>query len=234
MGTCSRRTMLGRVMIEKRTDLCIRGYDRLAKVYWLLEWALFRGDLQRARICLLHALPECKRMLILGDGDGRYLREFVQTQEASAVISVDQSGQMIERQVASVCAVGRDTSIEWVHDDARQLKFPKGKFDGLSMLFFLDCLKADEVREFLPRFLDFVAPGGVIHFVDFQEPESGWRRLRGRIYLKVMHWFFGWQTGLENRKIVNFREEFDRLSVSLVAERVTCKGLIRSSVYRVE
>ena len=234
MGTGSRRTMLGRVMKEKRTDVSESGYDRLAKIYWLIEWTLFGGDLQRARTCLLDTLPQCKRMLILGDGDGRYLKEFVRIQSASEVTSVDQSGVMIERQVASVNSLSCNPSIEWVHDDAKKLKFPKGEFDGLSMLFFLDCFRADEVREILPRFLGWVAPGGVIHFVDFQEPAAGWWRLRGRLYLKLMHWFFGWQTGLENRKLVNFREEFNRLSVSLVAERVTCKGLIRSSIYRVE
>ena len=97
MGTRSHRIMLGGVTIDMRTDVCVRGYDRLAKVYWFLEWALFRGDLQRARTCLLEMLPECKRMLILGDGDGRYLREFVRAQGAANVISVDISQEQLNK-----------------------------------------------------------------------------------------------------------------------------------------
>jgi hypothetical protein len=48
------------------------GFGRLAWVYEGLERLIYGGLLQRARLAFIDSLAPCKRILILGEGDGRF------------------------------------------------------------------------------------------------------------------------------------------------------------------
>jgi len=50
----------------------MRSFDRLAKVYKPLERATFGKTLDKARCHFLPKLKDCKRGLLIGDGDGRF------------------------------------------------------------------------------------------------------------------------------------------------------------------
>ena len=222
-------------MMEREEELpTVRGYDRIAKVYRFLEWTLFRGALQRARVSLLSEVPNCRKMLLLGDGDGRFLKQFVISQPCCSVVSVDLSVEMLKLQANEVRKVGDQFCVDWVCCDVRELDFPEACFDGVSTVFFLDCFTPDEISVLLPQIMRWIRPGGVIHFVEFQLPAKGWRRFRGVFYLGLMHLFFRWQTGLQNRQVQNFDEVFRELPVTLIAGRSSNYGLIRSSLYRLK
>jgi hypothetical protein len=48
------------------------GFGRLAWVYEGLERLVYGSLLQRARLAFIDSLAPCKRILILGEGDGRF------------------------------------------------------------------------------------------------------------------------------------------------------------------
>lgn len=50
-----------------------RSFDRLARIYRVLELAAFGRDLERARFELLPHLRGAQAILIVGEGDGRCL-----------------------------------------------------------------------------------------------------------------------------------------------------------------
>ena len=86
----------------------------------------------------------------------------------------------------------------------RSINLDPKDFDGIVLVFFLDCFRRAELEELLPLWLATVKSGGFVYFVDFIMPEAGWRAVRGRFMLSLMHFFFRWQTGLENRRLVDF------------------------------
>lgn len=193
---------------------------------------MFGGQLQRSRTRLLDHLPPLNRILVLGDGDGRFLGELCERQPACKVTSVEQSAAMLDLQRKRCLDAGVSERVEFVRQDARQLDLSERSHDALAALFFLDCFQGDELRKLLPQWLSLVRPGGWFLCVDFQYPAAGWKRLRAAVYLQLMHAFFRWQTALPNRTLVDFDSILDRLPITLAADHLSSHGLIRARLYR--
>ena len=58
-------------------------FDRVARVYRLLEYVIFGGALQRARVRWFNALEQPQRALVIGEGDGRFLSELMRVIQSS-------------------------------------------------------------------------------------------------------------------------------------------------------
>jgi ubiquinone/menaquinone biosynthesis C-methylase UbiE len=212
----------------------IRGYDRLARPYRCLEQSLFRGQLQRARLAMLGDLPDTKHALILGDGDGRLLEQLCRAQPGCRFTSVDQSGQMLRRQRQRVERAEASERVELVAADARDFRPTLSQYDLLVTAFFLDCFSSQELPCLLDQWLRGVRAGGLLYFVDFTQPRSGWRRYRAVLYLAIMHRFFRWQTGLPNRRLVDLDAVLNEQPVSLIKSTRHNHELIVSRLYRVD
>ena len=213
-------------------DQSSTGYDRLARHYEILETLMFGVGLQRSRTALLESIPPCQNALLLGDGDGRLLESFLSSQPECQITSVDQSPGMLERQQLRLAHHPQRRNVTWLQQDARSLSNCSGKFDLLITAFFLDCLTPRDLEQHLPRWLATVMSGGSFYFVDFRQPDSGWKRVRGRIYLAMMHWFFRWQTDLPNRNLVNLEAVLNRYPLELLASRNMNHDLISSRLFR--
>ncbi|QEF97595.1 ubiquinone/menaquinone biosynthesis methyltransferase [Stieleria maiorica] len=186
-----------------QSELSVRGYDRLAKVYRGLEFCLFGNSLYRARVALVDQLPVTGRALVLGDGTGQVLQQLCLTQPNCQITTVDQSEQMLRRQRRRVERVGASDRVMFVQTDARTFPVPTDKYDLLVAAFILDCFTESELADCLPRFLAGLRPQGMFYFVDFVWPKTRWRRRQAAAYQWLMHRFFRWQTGLPNRRLVD-------------------------------
>ncbi len=215
------------------SDKSIRGYNRLARIYRWLEWPLFRGQLQQARTSMIGDLPRCDRVLLLGDGDGRLLKQLCRAQPACQVTSVDQSAEMLRLQTQRTEQLGASQRVTFICQDARDFRPSGGSYDLLVTAFFLDCFGEQELARLVPQWLAGVRPGGLFYFVDFTQPKSGWQRQRAEIYLTILHWFFRWQTGLSNRRLVNFDAILAGQRIALVASQTRNRELMSSRLYRV-
>ncbi len=72
-------------------------FDRIAPHYRWLETLAFGSTLQKARTRWIQSIDAPKRVLILGEGDGRFLCEFLRVHPGAAVDCVDASARMLER-----------------------------------------------------------------------------------------------------------------------------------------
>lgn len=212
----------------------VRGYDLLAPYYRLLEHFLFGRTLQAARVAMLRHIPEVDRALFLGDGDGRLLRQFVLSQRACRITSVDQSKRMLQRQSNRLDQVNSQSVTRFVPCNALSFRPDPESYDLLVAVFFLDCFRESQVIEMLPRWLRGVRPGGLFYFVDFSRPPKGWRRFRADCYLASMHWFFRLFTELENRSLLDFDAILGRQPISLISAESRSHGLISARLYRVD
>ena len=165
----------------------VRVYDLLAPHYRLLERLLFGRTLQVARVAMLPYLPMVDRALFLGDGDGRLLRQFVQSQPGCQVTTVDQSNRMLQRQSDCLEEFDSQDTIRYLQSDARDLWLEPKSYDLLVTAFFVDCFPESQLEDVLPRWLQAIRSGGYFYFVDFSRPTAGWRRFRAECYLDVMH-----------------------------------------------
>ncbi len=208
------------------------GYDQLAGRYQWLEKLMFGSRLNRARTALLSSIPACHSALVLGDGDGRLLEALLATQPECKITSIDQSQKMLEIQQARLSNHPLRDNVTWQQQDARHIKGLDHQFDLLVSAFFLDCFTGQELETHLSLWLSALRPDGHFYFVDFQQPDSGWKGLRGKLYLAAMHHFFRWYTNLPNRELVDLNKALNQCPLELVVSQNMSHDLISARLYR--
>jgi hypothetical protein len=177
-----------------------RGYDRLAGCYRLLETLVFGRALERARFRHFDHLRNRKRILLLGDGDGRGLALVCRLAPDAQIDSLDSSAGMLARSAKRLSTGDRERVI-FVQADALTHSFPRDTYDAVTTLFFLDGFSAEQVNALVTRLHPALTADALWFHADFALPPTGWAHMRARAWLALMFAFFRWQTGLSIRSL---------------------------------
>src|SRR5579864_5277091 len=111
--------------------------DFLARWYRWLEYCAFGGALRRRREAFLFELGNPQKVLVLGDGDGRFLQVFEALYPQARIDAVDVSAKMIE------LAKTRAERVAFHACDAREFVFGE-EYDLAVAHFFFDCFEEAE------------------------------------------------------------------------------------------
>ena len=206
-------------------------FDRLARPYLLLEWIAFGPLLERARFKHLDRLRGRKRILLLGDGDGRVLARVRTLAPDAEIDSLDLSTAMLARASARLSSAGQ-ARVHFRHEDALRANYPPATYDAVVTFFFLDCFTDGQVAALLGRIGPALAPDAVWLFADFAEPSHGLMRLRAKLWLWVMYLFFRWQTGLTARRLPASEALLVKAGLTRVEETAFQRGFVRSVVFQ--
>jgi len=79
-------------------------FDSLAAHYRWMEWLLAGRKLQRCRTAFLRRINPPREVLLLGEGNGRFLEALLQAHPQARVTCVDASAAMLERARARMAA----------------------------------------------------------------------------------------------------------------------------------
>lgn len=215
-----------------------RGFDRLARVYRLLEFAAFGRDLERTRFALLDRLAACREILVLGEGDGRCLQRLLELAPAARVDCVDFSTAMLARARRRLAApaLGRT---RFLQIDVLVGELPSGPssgpsiggYDAVVTQFFLDCFTDAQLATLVPRIAQRLRPGASWLWADFAVPAHGWRRWYARCWLLVLHAFFAWQTSVSARSLPAAEQRIEDAGFARAEERVLRGGMLRCALY---
>jgi ubiquinone/menaquinone biosynthesis C-methylase UbiE len=172
-------------------------FDLLAPHYRWMEWVLAGPKLQRCRTAFLPAIPAPRNVLLLGEGNGRFLAELLRLHPKAQFTCVDASAKMLKSARARLRRFGLDAgNVRFVHADFLDWPQPAEKFDLIVTHFFLDCFPADQLNQILPRITALAAPDAPWLLADFRQPDSGWARWRAHLILRSMYLFFQCATRL--------------------------------------
>jgi SAM-dependent methyltransferase len=69
--------------------------DRLARYYRWIEYAAFGSALERSRAAFVHRLAGTRRVLVLGEGDGRALKQMLAAAPGTRFDVIEASAEMI-------------------------------------------------------------------------------------------------------------------------------------------
>jgi len=171
-----------------------------ARVYVAAEYMALGSTLAQARAQSLPALQDCRRVLLLGDGDGRFLAQLCSSGFRGEIVSVDGSQAMIrraQRRLQSHPAAAH--RVTWLCADIRTAGLPEGPFDGIVTQFFLDNFSLPTADELIRSARMITSADAVWTFADFTEPQQleGWKRLRQRLLLFILYSTFRYTTGIE-------------------------------------
>lgn len=179
-------------------------FDLLAPHYRWMEWLSAGEKLQRCRTALLDALSPPARVLIYGEGNGRFLVELCRRFSRAQITVVDASTGMLTlaRQRLQHADMGA-AQVRFIHADALTWKPPVGEFDLIVTCFFFDCFREDELRRLVPVIAAAARPQAQWLVADFQIADSGLARLRSRVIVAVLYAFFRRATGLSAHVLVD-------------------------------
>ena len=175
--------------------------DPLARWYRWLEYAAFGGALRKRREAFLFELGDPQKVLVLGDGDGRFLQLFTALYPNASVDAVELSPKMIE------LAQARAPSVVFHQADAREFPFA-GQYDLAAAHFFFDCFETDELRALLSRIR--TTTWLVSEFCG-----TGWRRP----IVRALYFFFRLTTGLRVTSLPDHRTVLEQLGFRIEKEQ---------------
>lgn len=176
-----------------------RSFDRLAQCYRALEFLAFGNDLERARFSLLPLLRDSRRILILGEGDGRCLEKLIAIVPQAEIVCLDNSAAMLAS--AQHRLGDRAKHVTFQHADLLTTNLPTKHYDAVITCFFLDCFTTEQATAIIARVSRSLRPEARWLWADFVLPPRGILRWRAKIWLSVLYTFFRWQTGLQTRKL---------------------------------
>jgi len=156
-----------------------------------MEVILAGGKMQRLREAWLPRLPPVNRVLLVGEGPGRFLEAILRRQPQVSIVCVDASAGMLRVARDRLRRSGFEQSrVEFVHGELPGWRPPDGYFELIGTHFFLDCFPPELLREVVSSLARGAVPGAHWLWSDFREPDAGFQRWRARLMLAVMYQFF--------------------------------------------
>lgn len=179
-------------------------FDWMAKPYALFERVLFGSTFHATRTALIPELAGARRVLVLGEGDGRFVATLLAYDPHVEVVVVDGSREML-RVTRARCAdyPGR---AEFVHANVVTWLATQERtapFDGVVTTFFLDCLTQSELATLFTQLDSHVTPDVRWLWADLVVPTHGFRRLLARALLRALYAVFALTTNITARRLVS-------------------------------
>ena len=178
-------------------------FDALAPHYRWMESLLAGSKLQRCRTAFLDELGESRRILLLGEGHGRFLEALAKRNVAAQVTCVDASSRMLLEAERRLRRRHPSFRVEWVHADVFAWSPPARPYDLIVTHFFLDCFTREQLNELIRKFSSSLQAEGKWLLADFCQPANGFGRLRAGAILWLMYRFFRFATKLPASRLVS-------------------------------
>ena len=199
-----------------------------ASSYRWIEYLAFGRALERSRMVHMHRLAGARRILVLGEGDGRTLLSLLKSAPFASIDVVDSSAAMIRLAEART----RESRATFHQADLMTIDFAPKSYDAVVTNFFLDCFPEEEARVSIERIATALVPCGLWVMTDFSIPESGWRRIHAQLWIRVMYWFFGLATGLQTQALPPIPELLLQAGLQQIQKVESRAGLISSELWR--
>ena len=210
-------------------------FDALAPHYRWMEWLLAGGKLQRCRTSFLPEVRHAQNLLLLGEGNGRFLTAFMNVNRAAQITVVDSSAGMLRqaqgRATAMECSEARNR-IQYICADALSWRPAPQSFDLIVTNFFFDCFRADQLASLVPRLASAATADAQWIVSDFRVPPHGPARWRARSIVTAMYCFFRFVTRLPARSITPVEPWLESGGFKLFERRITEWGLLHTDLWR--
>lgn len=206
-------------------------FCRFARAYNFLEKLVFKDALEKTRFACLDSISEAKRILLLGEGDGRFLAKLTSINPDCLVTVLDASPIMLALAKTKVPATFQG-EIHFCKEDATKCTFPFEAFDAVVSHFFLDCFTEETLSTLLEKLSSTLRPNGKWLIADFVEPSpNALRSLPQFLCLRILYAFFRLTCGIEARRVVSPHKILRTHGLSESRCISFSKGLLTSLVF---
>jgi len=174
--------------------------DKIAPWYRWLEYATFGPFLWQCRCAYLSDMGQARRILVVGDGDGRFLQALLKHNTHARIDCVDNSQAMIALEQSRVPAAD-SRRVAFYHANILDWTVPSETYELIVTHFVLDCFSPAEVSALIFKIAAGVAPGARWVISEFQVPARSPLRLLMSTAIAIMYRWFRWTTGLKPQQL---------------------------------
>jgi ubiquinone/menaquinone biosynthesis C-methylase UbiE len=208
-------------------------FDILAPHYRWMECVLAGGKLQRCRTQFLDKISPPKHALLVGEGHGRFIVEFLKRFPQTHVVCHDASEKMLAEAKRAIEAAGlKSNTVTFARADVFDWQPPSRKFELIVTNFFLDCFTPAQIEVVVQKLASAAEEKCDWLLADFCEPASGWRKWRAHCILASMYLFFRFATKLPATHLAPPDDAVQKNGFVL-ANRVSYDwGLLHADVWR--
>lgn len=165
------------------------GFERLAPVYPLLERLVYGKRLRSGRLACLPELCNRQNLLLLGEGNGRFLRHLLEQNPSARVTVVEISQRMIASARRKLDANQR-ARVQWHCQSALDATFAADSFDAVVTHYFFDLFAPAEQTQILHHGLRALRSGGIWQDTEFlPAADTRLTDLRNRALLALSYRF---------------------------------------------
>lgn len=198
-------------------------FDPVARPYRFLEYASFGPALWRRRIAFLSRLAPARRVLMLGEGDGRFLQAFLQSNPDAAIDYLDASPAM----TALARSRARSPRVRFHTANALTSSYAPAGYDLLVTHFFLDCFGPTELPGLIESLAAAAQPRAQWLISDFRAPN-----LPARLLVRGLYFFFAQTTGLRTTRLTPHAPLLEKAGFQLRREETALGGLLASELWQ--
>lgn len=200
-------------------------YSRVARVYQCIEYLAFGRLLEKVRGWCLDRLEleAGSRVLLVGDGDGRFLEMLLERFPNVQVDYLESSVEMIESAKNRAADDGR---VQWCLGDVRE--WSKSGYDLVAGHFVLDAFSESERGPIVAHLVSMLSECGEIVVSDFSIPVTHISKIK----MWVMQWFFFVFAAHPRWEVFRDDKAFWRCGVELNCEESWDKGWIYTQIWK--
>jgi ubiquinone/menaquinone biosynthesis C-methylase UbiE len=210
-------------------------FDALAPWYGTLEWIAFGDDLQRCRVACLGEIAAPHRVLIVGEGNGRFLCELLRLHPGVGIDCIDASQRMLQlaRKRVEDELGHRGERVRFLHHEMTSWSPPEHHYDLVVTHFVLDCFAETELAAVVRKLAQATTAEASWLLADFCVPVGGVARLRARAWLAVMYQFFRLTAGIDAGQLIDPTAVMRVEGFALNRQHKFQQGMLKSELWRI-
>jgi ubiquinone/menaquinone biosynthesis C-methylase UbiE len=211
-----------------------KNFDGVASSYLFLETITFGNQLQKCRTSMISHLTNSKRVLVLGEGNGRFLEAFCKVNPLAEILVIDESPRMLDLAKRRIANANPpiNNQIKFRCANVFEILPLSGTFDLIVCNFFLDCFTSSEIGHLLGLFRQMILESGLLVVGDFRKPDSIFGKFIGEFILKIMHVFFEKTAGISATELTDLHAMLLERSFQKAVEKKLFFGFLNSSIWK--
>jgi hypothetical protein len=206
-------------------------FNLLARPYRWLEYLSFGPFLWRCRTHFLPQLKDCRRAIVLGDGDGRFTARLLRDNPQIHVTAIDGSPAMIQSLIRAA-EPHQSRLTTHIADLRRWQPDPSRNYDLIVSHFLLDCLATEEIHDLDLRLTPAAAPNALWLISEFAIPLSRFGRYIAAPLIWLLYRAFHLLTGLEAQSLPNHRAALTAAGWICESAHPQLQGLLLSELWQ--
>ena len=207
-------------------------FNLIARPYRWLEYLTLGRSLENCRNYFLSHLLNCRRALVIGDGDGRFLAQLLTHNTHLHADAVDTSSTMLQllNQRCEAAIPDANTRLNSHQFDA--LVFPlDGSYDLIVTHFFLDCLTQSELTALIQRIAKHAVPGTLWLISDFRIP-PGPMQIPAKFLVQTLYLAFRLLTGLRTNRLPDLAAPLNQAGFVQIAHQHRLAGILTAELWQ--